>query len=635
MNVMGFGDDFNYKTAKDFFLAHLSSSPNTFEVSEIRGYPSRYAPVNNLAVHLPVTLGQVAHCDFVCFENNDEKIFWVGKIVYYEYVNENSTRIHFNLDYWHTWIEFVKFGFSFTQRRHAYDMQVPYRYTAGEPLGAPSIPAAKIADEMDKDVHYYIDDKQFYVYLTGDEYQSYSSASVRLQNKKGMPFWGTVKPFNSIDEVTDYIQTYMDTKGSLSDSAEARLANVERVVHAPTWCMTSEEEGRAVSVQTSHDVKDTHLDFANHRKVKFGKFFLPQFFSGNIIQNGSGNAVVFDWSTCAVRLDGGQYTATITADIQGVGGQYPKIRLAFYSLENKSDENDPHFVQTNTHALPYANFPAIPVNAFLPERPTAWGCVKTFLSHPYEGIGHRAIDMGTEGLREVLTKNANAQMKKGDVYANRADMMLQGFGSGAGLSHRQRAHLADLNFTSHADRFYNDAGRLGALAKGKGVGALVAGAVVAGGTLAAETLLDMTNDASSRSYNVAGSEDEMIVANNLYSLIIQTNMPTWEGSQMIWDFFNHFGYAILRREKLTLKHGDNFTYIKLGSPATQDLQNEKQAIPHTAFNNISALLCTGITVWNVDIGSKETYTDTQRETDTPDGKEGNVNWDIGPIEWGS
>lgn len=69
--------------------------------------------------HVSQKFNDVLNCDYIMYKNTDLGNRWYyGRIMDREYVNPNSTRLYFDIDFYSTYADVIKFGTSFVFRHH-------------------------------------------------------------------------------------------------------------------------------------------------------------------------------------------------------------------------------------------------------------------------------------------------------------------------------------------------------------------------------------------------------------------------------------------------------------------------------------------------------------------------------------
>lgn len=485
----------------------------TFDTSTIRA-TSMWSR-NTFSIHLASAASELADCDFICYKNETEGVFWVNKIKSIELVNVNTTRVYFEPDYWHTWIEKVKFGYSLTERRHFEDMSDPYLSLTPEPVNVPLMQRVyDMGTVNDKIKKLYLSAK-VYIYLTSDEYNNSNNPNVKLNLIGGAPFWGVVKDFETLGEATEYLKTYINNTGITQSSQLPILSNVQRVVIVPPDLMEESLSGYEDQGEEDFTVPTG----------RFGKVYSPQYFNGSIVSIGNGQILPFDISRCGFTNKG---QVKLQYIVQGCGGVHPKLRVSFFQYGKSFGSLE----SNNTCVVDMPDFPEVPVNAYLAPRPTTFGAVSATIGGIFSGAGKGAAASTLLGAPEAAPVAA---------------------------------------------------------AGGAAIGAFVA--------------LNQAINPEASNYVNAGATPEMNLAQGLFFFKTVMNIPTPDGLKILEDFFNTFGYLVLKREITRLDYGANFTYIKLGEPAT----NQNSAVPRVAFDDISKRLQDGVTVWRAEIGSVGEY----------------------------
>lgn len=110
------------KAALDNYL--MNKRKNGFEITDysfIRPDKTSKNGYNAGCVHINAPYDGTTDCDLVMFQNTDISNRWLyGRIINREYVNANSTRLYFNLDYWLSYYDLLQnaVGACFVEQTH-------------------------------------------------------------------------------------------------------------------------------------------------------------------------------------------------------------------------------------------------------------------------------------------------------------------------------------------------------------------------------------------------------------------------------------------------------------------------------------------------------------------------------------
>lgn len=113
---------YNTHVADDRELVFSSQSAQLAYFNKYRLYQVQNVSVVKKGlsmIKLQLTMGQVLQCNMLSFVNTDfdNKIFY-AKIVDYEYVNNNTTAIYYEIDYWQTFMFNIEYYDSMIEREH-------------------------------------------------------------------------------------------------------------------------------------------------------------------------------------------------------------------------------------------------------------------------------------------------------------------------------------------------------------------------------------------------------------------------------------------------------------------------------------------------------------------------------------
>jgi len=102
-----------------FFLGKAKGEFDNYSV--IRPDPVSKHGFNVACVHLDIPYSDLILCDYVSFTYDNYDRWFHCIVVDREYVNENSTRLHFVIDYVATYYDTIKLGKCFIERTHVND----------------------------------------------------------------------------------------------------------------------------------------------------------------------------------------------------------------------------------------------------------------------------------------------------------------------------------------------------------------------------------------------------------------------------------------------------------------------------------------------------------------------------------
>lgn len=129
--------------ADGFFLGKAKSSFDNYSV--IRPDPTSKNGFNVACVHVNKKYDETTECDYVSFRYDEYSRWFHCQVVDREYVNENSCRLYFVIDYVATFFDTIKLGKCLVERSHVDDDWISqeahlsaHKYLIPEPVAANS-----------------------------------------------------------------------------------------------------------------------------------------------------------------------------------------------------------------------------------------------------------------------------------------------------------------------------------------------------------------------------------------------------------------------------------------------------------------------------------------------------------------
>lgn len=105
--------------ADSFFLGKSKGSFDNYSV--VRGDPSSKHGYNVSCVHVQMKYDETTECDYISYRHDVYSRWFHCQVTDREYVNENSCRLYFVIDYVATFFDTIKIGKSFIERTHVDD----------------------------------------------------------------------------------------------------------------------------------------------------------------------------------------------------------------------------------------------------------------------------------------------------------------------------------------------------------------------------------------------------------------------------------------------------------------------------------------------------------------------------------
>lgn len=133
----------NYKyfaSKQDCDSWFLGKATQKFEkLSVIRPDPTSKNAFNVSAVHIPLPYSTLQECDYISFKASNYDRMFHAQVIEREYVNENSTRLYFALDYVASYFDTIKLGKCLVERTHvgddfSADQTTASKYLLPEPI---------------------------------------------------------------------------------------------------------------------------------------------------------------------------------------------------------------------------------------------------------------------------------------------------------------------------------------------------------------------------------------------------------------------------------------------------------------------------------------------------------------------
>lgn len=494
----------------------------TSRATEIGTWPIRQGVSKNgynvNEVHVPKMLEDCVQFDYVVYTNKDE-IKIVNKVTSIEYVNPNSTRIQFEIDYWHTYSSWINWGetYSFVARTHVKDYNNVSDYLLAEPVSPPTQTVRLTQSFPQWDNWHGPQDTssgraywRYLVYASVDENGNGNSPAIKLRQMEGGMYYGGIEPFNvgQEDALTAKLKQYVNQQQWFQTSVSPMIANTQKVVLVP-WPCTNE------SVNAVTDIGETVLSLPN---AKFLKIFAPQFCKLRLVASSNGAFLDFD-STYAMFSN--KTTVTFKINFFIVGGQTP-MGGAQLMVHRGEDRDQPDMIASNSLRVCQEPYPEVPFNMYLPSKMSIGNEISGTLS----AIGN-VVD------------------------------------AGIGLSTASRtAEIPILNIET-TSRAYTSATR-----------AAINSAKLFDG---------MAHGVGSETYTkVSGANGLLAWALAAYGWEVIATVPTKEGVDILNGFFNSFGYAVEKRLKIDLAIRGNFTYIQTRGYPTFSGDAPQIALDHIA-----------------------------------------------------
>lgn len=164
------------------------------QYSYIRADPTSKNAYQPATIHLPLPYNSATEIEYVMYKNTDvdDKRWYYGRVIEREYVNINSTRLYFEIDYWLTYHDEFKKGIkkSFVIRNHVTEvsdwngLQPRHEYQIPEDY---QIPAYEFLDNIsngdrNKSVFNSLQPEGFLVYATTNELGQYDYKAENVVN---------------------------------------------------------------------------------------------------------------------------------------------------------------------------------------------------------------------------------------------------------------------------------------------------------------------------------------------------------------------------------------------------------------------------------------------------------------------
>ncbi len=211
-----------------------------------KGSINAYAPGS---VHVDLPYDATTQIDYVMFKNTDVDAdrWYYGQVMHREYVNVNSTRLWFNLDYWLTFMDELKAGIGacLVERSHVkqaddWNGDIPkFQYLNPETYVPQTIEKMYVDwNTASQDIWDNLTPDTFIIFAASDENGAYD---YDFRFIGGVPSSCYVKVCNSIEELLTTIKSFNETFPLLDNS---NVEAVQAVVYVPKE-LTEEGAGPA------------------------------------------------------------------------------------------------------------------------------------------------------------------------------------------------------------------------------------------------------------------------------------------------------------------------------------------------------------------------------------------------------
>lgn len=125
------------KDCDDWFLS--KSQLSLEDLSVIRPDTMNKNAYNVMCVHIPLAYDELTECDYISFKNANYERWFHAQVVDRELVNQDSTRLYFDIDYVASYWDTIEIGKSFVERTHvggdfSFDQTTASKYLLPEPF---------------------------------------------------------------------------------------------------------------------------------------------------------------------------------------------------------------------------------------------------------------------------------------------------------------------------------------------------------------------------------------------------------------------------------------------------------------------------------------------------------------------
>lgn len=476
--------------------------------------------------------------DYIMFRNYDfEPTRWFyGRVMHCEYVNPNSTRLWFVIDYWLSYMDELRDGLGkcFIERSHVkqsddWDGDNPrYKYLNPEDYVPP------IQQHMFK--RFNDEATLFDTYLKPDRFILFAAADekgkVKYEGKKiiGMPTMCYTKVCQNLDELSKLAEEY-NKSSPLPFYDTSNPKSIVTVLFVPRVFATDELPsgwGFDTPVINRSDLKRSDGKPFHNAKCLCYPYC-------------SATAKTANGQEIMLKMEEVSEKGTIHHSITPLGGMQPKLKYSTLRYDEGFSKNQMRFITT-------------------PEYPQ--------ISVPSDEYAQWAAQNGVATAIGVFS----------------ASVMIA-------------VGLAGTPFTGGASNTLTaaGAGAIGATASG-----LSTAAALSNLTLGAALLTDRLNSFNQASHfgdTMVGAIGGMeAYTADAYRVSFYFNHPAEEDLTAVDDYFDAFGYALMRFQKPNLKVRQYFTFVK-----TSNAQVKAQ-VPDDGIQFFCNMLNAGCTFWNIGSG---------------------------------
>ena len=303
------------------------------------------------ACHVALPYDQTTQIDYIMFRNNDidSSRWYYGAVKHREYVNTNSTRLWFTLDYWLTFLDELRDGLGacLIERSHVkmaddWNGSTPsFKYLNPEPF-VPRVIEKMYSEWNTAAEGIFIDltPNTFVIYAASNENGDYT---YELRSVAGVPTACYVKVCSSAVELMQTLKKFNDTFPILDDSgAETIIA----VTYVPTE-LSQEGAGPVKFFNTTMPLKAETLRSDGNSVHNAKCLTYPYAFA--TAKAATGQQVVIKYEEFA------QEGGTIEHYLQGGGGIESRYRYGV--RQDKSDD------RPNMKFINLPSYPQIPIRS--------------------------------------------------------------------------------------------------------------------------------------------------------------------------------------------------------------------------------------------------------------------------------
>lgn len=327
------------------------------QVTIVRSPESKHG-YNVGSCHVQEPLSALENCDYFCFKNSTSSVMFINRIISVEYVNENSSRIHYSIDHYATYIGYINLGWAFVERTHVPDYTDVTKYMLPEPINVPKIVTNSLTPVISAYWQQLHSDMCYAVYMTSDEKGNANSPDVKMHNICGAPFYGRFMALTDPGFVDTIMKSYLNQTGYLVNAVNPTVSNICKIVYCPK---TLTDEGDAL--------KEPLAEVITFPTQKFLKALTPQFLKAKLVALSTGATIELDATKATYA------TSSIMAFgfmVRGCGGTSPVVGMTTTVPITGIDIGpipapNPDAAFINVLQLTY---PELPIATFMPSQST-------------------------------------------------------------------------------------------------------------------------------------------------------------------------------------------------------------------------------------------------------------------------